>query len=42
LDLYKESYSIRRSGSDKTKYASATTCVKQDPHVSGLSGEVRG
>jgi len=25
LDLYKESYSLRRSGSDKTKYASAIT-----------------
>lgn len=25
LDLYTKSYSIRRSGSDKTKYASATT-----------------
>jgi len=33
LDLYRESYSLRRVGSDKTKYASATTYVKDDPQT---------
>ena len=31
LDLYTKSYSIRRSGSDKTKYASATTYTGEHP-----------
>ena len=42
LDLYKESYSLRRSGSDRTKYASATTYVRGAPHTSELSGEDDG